>query len=145
MEEKKQYKIGKQKLVIADFTVKKYRKLFRFVARHNLKKFYRIEGDKFKIEGADLVKHLAMSNLLEKFLELILEPVNNSKWFKLKCFVKKLFGKSIYENIEDAVLLEVVAVFFSGKLQLLKPLMEEFLKFSNNINLPLNQLEHFQV
>ena len=145
-EEKKQFVIGKEKFVLRDISVAHYRKLYKFINKHSLKNFYSIEEDtKVKIEVEKIISTLVMSNLLDGFLEMILEPLNKSRIFKLKCFVKKLFGKSIYENISDEMLIEVVAVFFSGKLQLLKGLTDAFLKFSQNIKLPLTQLEQFQV
>ena len=145
MQEKKQYLINKQPYVLKDFEVAYYRKIYGFIAKNNLKKFYRVVDDKYKIEVGEMIQHLVMSNLLDKFLSMILEPSVKCSMFDVKCLIRKIFRINPYKHISDEVLVEVLADFFTGKLQLWTGLMKGLLPFLQNLNLPLNKLEDYQV
>lgn len=143
-EKSKQYAIGNKQFKLREFTVADYRTVAKFMAKNNLKKFYREEDGKFKIDVGDMIMHLTMSNLLEKFLALVLEAEQKSLMFKVQCSIGKVFGNNFYSKISDVVLVEVLADFFSGKFQLFNALIAPFLPFLQSLSQPLNQLESLQ-
>jgi len=144
MQEKKEYVIKNKKFKLREFEVNDYRKVARFIAKQNLKQFYKEVDGKLKIEVGDMIVHLTMSNMLDKFLGMILEEVGKGFKFKFKIKFRKIFRINTFKHISDIVLVEVLADFFSGKVQLWTGLMKSFLPFLQNLNLPLNQLEQFQ-
>lgn len=145
MQEEKKYLIKNKQYKLRAFEVADYRKVARFIAKHNLKKFYRDVDGKLKIDVGDMITYLLMSNLLENFLALIIEPVSKCSKYNVLCIFKKIFRINVYKHISDEVLVEVLADFFTGKLQLWTGLMKGLLPFLQNLNLPLNKLEDYQV
>lgn len=132
------YKIGRRNFRIRKIDLATWRLINEFIKTVKIEQFFTInkETGEINVKVQELVEYLALGGNIESFLSLILQPVPSGHGpaaTGLITFLNRiycrLFAKNIFRHIEDTVLLEVAADFFTGKLSLIKTSMINFLMY----------------